>query len=173
MGLLVWRNRCISTPYEIAFVKNAELGSRGAKEDLDNRIKSRSRVLAAGAVALAVDQHGKRKVEQGKREVAEYKRKDEQRKHKIAERNLAAEQTKRKAEQRKRKAAERSLADEQAKRKAAQNSAKYYEARLKEIEPQYEFLSIWFPKHVPHMQEYAAEIKRLRAELAEARKWAA
>ena len=54
-------------------------------------------VLAAGAVALAADHHGKRKVEQGKREVAEYKRKGEQRKRKIAERNLADEQAKRKA----------------------------------------------------------------------------
>ena len=26
MGLPVWYNRCISTPYEIEFVKNAELG---------------------------------------------------------------------------------------------------------------------------------------------------
>ena len=109
-------------------------------------------LVVAGATALAVDQHGKRKTEQGKREVADYKCRDEQRKRKIAQRKLAAEQ---------------------AKRKVAQNSAKYYEARLKEIEPEYEFLSIWFPKHIPQLREYASEIERLRAELSEARSLAA
>ena len=130
-------------------------------------------LIVAGATALAVDQHGKRKTEQGKREVAEYKCRDEQRKRKTAQRKLTAEQSKRKDEQSKRKVAQRKLAAEQAKRKAAQNSAKYYEARLKEIEPEYEFLSIWFPKHIPQLREYASEIERLRAELSEARSLAA
>ena len=106
-------------------------------------------LLVAGAVALAADQHSKREDEQRKRE-------SEQRKRRDAQRKLKAEQNKRAAEQ----------------REAAQLQ-KALKKRLEKVEQERDHHVAWFGRTTEQAREYAREIKRLRAELAEARRRAA
>ena len=113
-------------------------------------------LLVAGAVALAADQHSKREDEQRKRESEQRKRESEQRKRRDAQRKLKAEQNKRAAEQ----------------REAAQLQ-KALKKRLEKVEQERDYHVAWFGRTTEQAREYAREIKRLRAELAEARRRAA
>ena len=116
-------------------------------------------LLVAGAVALAADQHSKREDEQRKRESEQRKRESEQRKRRDAQRKLKAEQNKRAAEQ----------------REAAQLQ-KALKKRLEKVEQERDHHVAWFGmfgRTTEQAREYAREIKRLRAELAEARRRAA
>ena len=113
-------------------------------------------LLVAGAVAVAADQNDKRKAEQRKRESEVRKRESEQQKRRDAQWKLKAEQAKREAEQR--KAAQ------------LQNALK---KRLEKVEQERDHHVAWYGKTTEQAREYAREIKRLRAELAEARRRAA
>ena len=113
-------------------------------------------LLFAGAVAVAADQNNKRKAERSKRESEQRKRESEQRKRRDAQRKLKAEQAKRGAEQR--KAAQ------------LQNALK---KRLAKVEQERDHHVAWYGGTTEQAREYVREIKRLRAELAEARRRAA
>ena len=113
-------------------------------------------LLFAGVVALAADEHDKRKDEQRKRESEQRKRESEQRKRRDAQRKLKAEQVKRAAEQR-----------------AAAQMQKALKKRLEKVEQERDFYVTSFGPDTEQAREYAREIKRLRAELAEARRRAA
>ena len=113
-------------------------------------------LLVAGAVALAADEHDKRKDEQRKRESEQRKRESEQRKRRDTQRKLKAEQGKRAAEQR-----------------AAAQMQKVLEKRLEKLEQERDHHVALYGRTTEQAREYAREIKRLRAELAGVRRRAA
>ena len=110
----------------------------------------------AGALAVAADQNDKRKAEQRKRKAEQWKRMAEQRKRRDTQRKLKAEQVKRAAEQR-----------------AAAQLQNALKKRLEKLEQEPDHHVALFGRTTEQAREYAREIKRLRAELAEARRRAA